>query len=225
VVDDGGELGRRIVRLGEIATKHNTDKKPKRHNYTSVYEQYFERMRQKKLRLLELGIGTGASLKMWADYFPNAQIYGADIEKCGRTCLKHSDRIHLFEFDIRVPQSVAGLARQIGEPMDIIIDDCNHASYCQRTAFMLLFPSLLKKPGTYVVEDTFSSYDTTVGKFCPDAGVRSRNNFIEFAKILVDGMHTPFYSHTGRPYELLAVHFYRSMVFLFKGGPIVTGQI
>jgi hypothetical protein len=225
VVDDGGEPGRRVVTLGEIATKHNTDKKPRRHNYTTVYETYFERIRKKKLRLLELGIGTGASLKMWADYFPNAEIYGADVEKCGRSCLEYSDRIHLLEFDIRLPESILGLACEMGEPVDIIIDDCNHMSYCQKTAFMLLFPGLLENSGTYVVEDTFSSYDTTVGRFCPDAGVRNHNNFIEFAKILVDGMNTPFYEHTGKPYPLQSVHFYRSMVFFIKGEPIVTGQI
>src|SRR5208283_3037636 len=60
-------------------------------NYTDIYEAYLWPRRQQSIRLLEIGLGVvgdawdarivrgknkggGASIKMWADYFPNAHI-------------------------------------------------------------------------------------------------------------------------------------------------------
>src|SRR5205807_644190 len=72
--------------LTRFAIRRGTDKWGL-HFYTPVYHALFRRMRQKPVRLLEIGIGGygfkkigGASLAMWADYFPNGQITGFDIE-------------------------------------------------------------------------------------------------------------------------------------------------
>ena len=89
--------------LSKLAFKYGTDKTPEiKHPYTPFYYELLKDKRKTIKTVLELGIGTydtmqhvrvvydprlkrdyhrGASLKMWRDFFPNAQIYGADISK------------------------------------------------------------------------------------------------------------------------------------------------
>lgn len=67
------------VPLSSLCEKYNTDKCPKGHNYTQVYELFFRPKRDKAKKIMEIGIGGGASLNIWRDYFPNATIYGIDI--------------------------------------------------------------------------------------------------------------------------------------------------
>ena len=57
------------------------------HNYTLVYDKLFSTLRHEELKIFEIGIGLlgpnaipGASLRAWAQYFPNAQVLGADID-------------------------------------------------------------------------------------------------------------------------------------------------
>jgi len=68
--------------LCEIAYKYKTDKCPQiKHAYTPYYYELLKDKRNKVKKVLEFGVETGASLRMWRDFFPNAKIYGADILK------------------------------------------------------------------------------------------------------------------------------------------------
>src|SRR5580704_7291010 len=71
--------------LTRLALKHGTDKWGL-HFYTRLYHRLFSGLRDKPIRLLEIGVGGyaletsgGCSLAMWADYFPSGQITGIDI--------------------------------------------------------------------------------------------------------------------------------------------------
>src|SRR4051812_19597491 len=71
--------------LTRMAIKHGTDKWGP-HFYTPVYHHLFSHLRDKPVRLLEIGIGGyhfstvgGASLAMWAEYFSLGSIVGIDI--------------------------------------------------------------------------------------------------------------------------------------------------
>src|SRR5215475_761343 len=48
--------------------------------YLPIYEEYFRIWRNDTIHLLEVGVNMGASVLLWLDYFPNAHIYGVDIE-------------------------------------------------------------------------------------------------------------------------------------------------
>src|SRR5215469_6200011 len=77
--------------LCELGAKHGTDKSPifdgkqhKRawmtgHNYTPFYSKLFSTSIH---HLLEIGIDQGNSLKMWEEFFPDADIYGVDVTDC-----------------------------------------------------------------------------------------------------------------------------------------------
>ena len=50
-------------------------------HYFSIYEAIFGPVRREPLRILEIGIWHGASLKLWRQYFDNAKsiIVGVDV--------------------------------------------------------------------------------------------------------------------------------------------------
>lgn len=47
--------------------------------YLELYEQYFSRLIDDKIVLLELGVASGQSVKMWKKYFINGTIVGLDL--------------------------------------------------------------------------------------------------------------------------------------------------
>ena len=66
--------------LNDLAVRYNTDKRIGIHSYVKWYEALFAPRRWQQLNMLEIGVQTGASIKMWADYFPNARLVGIDID-------------------------------------------------------------------------------------------------------------------------------------------------
>ena len=95
----------------------------------------------------------GASLFMWRDFFPNAQIFGADIDP---ESLVFSDRIASFTVDQTSPESVANLRSQLPSSVDVVIDDGLHEFRAGKTLFNGISPSLYQH-GVYVIEDVHIS--------------------------------------------------------------------
>ena len=65
--------------LRSIAEIYKSDKIE--HGYIEIYESYFEKIKDRKLKILEIGIADGKSLLTWSDYFKNSLIIGIDIHK------------------------------------------------------------------------------------------------------------------------------------------------
>ena len=53
--------------LKSVAEIYKSDKIE--HGYIEIYESYFEKIRDEKLKIFEIGIADGKSLLTWADYF------------------------------------------------------------------------------------------------------------------------------------------------------------
>src|SRR5512138_2368078 len=77
-----------MTELCELSYKYGTDKGWP-HKYTPVYYEHLNPVRDKVKNVLEVGIcvtrdikngRTGASLFMWEEFFPNANIFGIDID-------------------------------------------------------------------------------------------------------------------------------------------------
>jgi hypothetical protein len=168
--------------LSRLAELYGTDKLE--HGYTSIYESYFKEIKNKKLRILEIGIGGGEnikfggnSLKMLAKYFTNSQILGIDIYD---KSLIDYRRIKTYRGD----QTDADFLSQFSN-LDIIIDDGGHINSDIIQSFEFLF-SRLNTGGFYCIEDTQVSglneyhnanYPSTIDYF------KSKTNHdIEFTK-------------------------------------------
>ena len=92
----------------------------------------------------------GASLRVWRDYFPNANVYGADIDK---DILFSEERIKTFYIDQLNPSSIKDFWEKVNtKDFDLIVDDGLHTFKAGITLFKnSIFK--LSKTGIYVIED------------------------------------------------------------------------
>jgi SAM-dependent methyltransferase len=174
------------------------------HTYTSVYDYLFSPIRFDVKLLLECGIGTnnpnlpatmgingrpGASLRVWRDYFPNAQIIGVDIDK---EILFTEDRIQTGFVDQTLPETIlnffVSLPSEYQNNFDIIIDDGLHTF---EAAICLLENSFsqLKDNGLYIIEDMS---EDDILKFKEYVGHTPPPPYIQFLQ--VQYMIMPIYS-------------------------------
>ena len=144
-----------MTTLDQLAIKHKADKSSLYHNFAVKYDKLLSPFRDSFTNILEIGVGGGQSVKMWADYFPNATIHGADIEGSCNACESYSGRIKFHQLD---QGNVAQLSTLLPfSPFDLIIDDGNHWWREQIVTFTSLFP-MIKSGGIYVVEDSVTAY-------------------------------------------------------------------
>ena len=119
----------------------------------------------------------GASLKVWRDYFKNAQIYGADIDK---DILFEEDRIKTFYVDQLNTASIEEMWKKIEiKNFDIIIDDGLHTTDANINLFLNSFKKL-KKNGIYIIEDVqseeFANIMEKLKNFSPELVILGKNN-------------------------------------------------
>ena len=81
-----------MASLVELGQRHGSDKLA--HGYLEHYDRHFGPLRESAARVLEIGVGGyrgpargGASLRMWADYFPSARVVGLDVQEAARPAL------------------------------------------------------------------------------------------------------------------------------------------
>jgi len=155
--------------LTELMNLYGSDKggKNNHHNYSEYYSEIFFNDRKKIKNFLEIGLGTNnvnlasnmgeqgtplASLRAWRDYFENANIYGADIDK---EILKNEDRITTFFVDQTNPETINALFQNIGvETFDIILEDGLH-EYNANICFFENSVRYLSNNGVYIIEDVY----------------------------------------------------------------------
>ncbi len=144
--------------LQELGLKYNTDKSRisyKGKTYLDVYDRYFSPSRLNVKTFVEIGILNGSSLKMWSEYFPNATIYGIDIDP---QCKKYeTDRIKIFIGSQSDVNFLNDIKQKIGE-IDILVDDGSHITHHQIITFDQLFDSI-KSGGYFAIEDLLNSYE------------------------------------------------------------------
>ncbi len=156
--------------LTELMNKYGSDKggNNDHHNYADYYSLLFNKKRFHIKKLLEVGLGTDdknmasnmsslngkplASVRAWRDYFPNAQIYGADIDK---NILKDEERIKTFYVDQTDPRTIDDLFKNIGATdFDIILEDGLH-EFNANICFFENSIEYLSPTGTYIIEDVY----------------------------------------------------------------------
>jgi hypothetical protein len=159
--------------LDIFMNKMASDKGSNWHNYTIVYHTLFEPIRNSPIHLFELGLGTnninipsnmgpngkpGASLYAWSDYFKNAKIYGADVDK-DILFQDEEKRIQSFYCDQMDTESISNLwkHKEIRDiQFDIIIDDGLHEVTTSKLFFEYSYHKVAKG-GIFIIEDIHKS--------------------------------------------------------------------
>jgi SAM-dependent methyltransferase len=148
-----------------VMTMYGSDK-GRPNNYTPLYSALFEDRCDQPLRIFELGLGSnnpdvpsnmgvfgapGASLRAWLRLFPNALVYGADID---RGILFQEDRIKTFYCDQLNRFSIRELwsRPELRNGVDIIIEDGLH-TFRGNVSFLEGSLNHLRPGGIFVIED------------------------------------------------------------------------
>lgn len=125
--------------------KYKTDKVT-HHGYHRFYDYFLIPIKNYKMNVLEIGVDDLKSLKMWLDFFPNANIYGVDINKKDFTYSRGS----IFKADQSKKKDLEKLQKKIGK-CQFIIDDGSHVPEHQLLTFNYLFNECLEFGGIYII--------------------------------------------------------------------------
>jgi len=124
--------------------------------FYAIYDRYFGEFSGLPIKMLELGVYTGKSLKVWASYFPQGTIIGLDLGESP----DFSDYPNIiFE---RGDQTDSERLREIclthaAGGLDIVLDDASHVGQYSAASYRALFP-YLKPGGLYIIEDWGTGY-------------------------------------------------------------------
>jgi hypothetical protein len=134
--------------LDDLAVSEGTDKSSVEHDYARQYERAFDQFRDANIDVLEIGIASGSSLRMWEKYFTRARLVGVDIID---ECVRHQGGRKVVEIGSQAdPVFLEKLATKYAPT--IIIDDGSHQADHIELTLRHLFPSL-QPGGCYVIED------------------------------------------------------------------------
>jgi hypothetical protein len=206
-----------LLGLPILAAAYGADKPA---HYIRLYSDHFRRLRHRRLRILEIGIGGyddpragGESLRMWASFFWRSQVYGLDITD---KSAHDRPRIKTVVGDQNDPTFLRQLGEKYG-PFDIIVDDGSHVSQHIITSIRTLFEAHLRDGGFYVVEDLHTSY-------WPQFDGLTDTTSVDFLKGFADATNAQFILHGDTPFGGLvaSITFHPEIAFVRKG---VTGRV
>jgi hypothetical protein len=152
-------LRRRLVyrSLNTLADVHYADDGTRKPSHVfDELERLFKNKRHEQLRILELGVHSGASLLIWRDYFPRAIIVGIDTGPMPE--LLRGRGIEVVRGYQDDPEPLALACKLSGRAFDLIIDDCAHIGHIAKRSFAQLFVAHLAPGGVYLIEDIGTSF-------------------------------------------------------------------
>jgi uncharacterized UPF0146 family protein len=151
--------------LTDFCNDNFTDKKTV-HSYLDAYQALFQKKKFSATQVLEVGIGpfvdnsgrvrhNGGSIKMWADFFLNAQVHACDIihiDEVNSNIVSHP-RIHLHTSNNAYNYNfITTKFLSKGITFDVLVDDGPHTLDSMKR-FIALYLPLLKDDGILVIED------------------------------------------------------------------------
>lgn len=193
--------------IEEIFKFHGTDKYE--HGYAPEYERHFGPLLQLPLKILEIGVYEGASLKSWQDIFPYALITGIDINE---KYTAHGPRITMFKGDQSDHNFLSFVNKTCG-PFDIIIDDGGHVQSEIETTFYYMF-SRMTSAGIYAIEDIGTSYQVEYGG--TNNLVPEKPNAREMIRSIVEDMHREFWMGPEFGCIVNSIHVSKELVFIYR---------
>lgn len=148
-----GEVDLTEITLTGLADLYGSDKGNIKHGYTKVYEKLIADLtpnrKTAQLRIGEIGVACGASLRMWANYLPQSSIEGFDIRpECASLC-KNLSNVTITIADART------LDRR---NYDLFVDDGSHIAE-DMVGTLVHCQNWVRSGGYYVIEDMSCTYN------------------------------------------------------------------
>lgn len=158
------------------------------HGYERYYDMFLIPYKNKKIKLLEIGVLDGNSIKMWCDIFKNGHVYGFDIN----SKFKYN-KATIINGNQNNKNDLNKLIEEI-KKATIIIDDGSHKPEHQLFTFNYLFKNLLDYGGLYIIEDIETSYWKNGNLYGNkiNAGYNSENNIVNIFKNILDIINSEY---------------------------------
>ena len=175
-------------KMQEIGLKYRSDKIT-HHKYHETFDLYLQKWYNKEGAMLEIGIEAGRSMKMWPELFPNAHVFGMDID-----VYFSSNNCTVIQGDQSKVEDLNKVKSAIKDKnLFFINDDGSHIPEHQLLTFNELFP-LLCEGGIYIIEDIETSYWTKGELYGYQAnyGYKHPNSIIEVFKDVADSVNSEF---------------------------------
>jgi len=118
-------------------------------HYWAVYQEFLEARRGDPLRLLELGVESGRSARIFREYLPNATIVGLDYHE-------RPERLPESVHFVRGKQQDSAALEQavvLGGPFDVVVDDAAHVGTMAKASHEFLYKDHVAPGGYYIFED------------------------------------------------------------------------
>jgi len=143
--------------LEQIVDNSRTDKNTT-HSYLPLYQNLLISKKESAKNVLEVGICYGGSIKLWSDFFTNADIYGLDIMNDADVWseIKNNEKIILhtsidaYDNDFFVNNF---LNKDI--KFDFMLDDGPHSLESMKQ-FIKLYSQVMIDDGILIIEDVQS---------------------------------------------------------------------
>lgn len=117
------------------------------HSYMDVYDALCAPYEDTTANIVEIGVSHGHSLKMLAQYFKNASVYGIEIQP-EKIFVDMPENVSIISGSACEETTIT----KIPDNIDILIDDGSHILEEQILSFKLLWNKINNK-GLYIIED------------------------------------------------------------------------
>ena len=138
--------------LEELADNSRTDKNTT-HSYLPLYQQLLAGKKETAKNVLEVGIWAGGSIKMWSDFFVNANVYGLDIINDVWEGIKNNEKIILYtSTDAYNENFFIDKFLNQNIKFDFMLDDGPHTLESM-VQFIRLYSKIMADDGILIIED------------------------------------------------------------------------
>lgn len=126
----------------------NTDK-GNAHSYLDFYEKEFFKYKYREIVIVEIGILTGDSIKLWDLYFDQVSIYGLDVidNSNFKPSIKEKNKIQYI-----IGDAYSEEIKDLIPNFDILIDDGPHTLDSQLKSIELYIHKM-NPGGVFIIED------------------------------------------------------------------------
>ena len=144
------DKGKKFINQYDQPIKRNSHLKIVGHDYAKFYEEIFNKLKNKKINILEIGSFYGNAAAAIFFYLENAKIFSADIFP--DLFRYKSNRIKNFYVDSSNETSIQKNIINLKKNYEIIIEDASHSYKDQIISLFMLFP-LINSGGFFITEE------------------------------------------------------------------------
>jgi hypothetical protein len=139
-----------ILNLGNISG--STDKEIPKQFISKIYDPLLIPLKYKPIKMLEIGVRGGGSIKLWLNFFESIELYGIDISGDVQFDIKEETPSQKKFIYISEDAYANNVFTKIPQKLDVLIDDGPHTLESQ-TYFVANYIGLLNNSGLLFVED------------------------------------------------------------------------